>query len=76
MAVADESLAFLRQLKPARLLEVTEYVTVDGARWPQALWRQLLHAVTHSTYHRGQVAMKLRRLGHVPAATDFVSYQE
>ena len=75
-AIADESLAFLRQLKPERLLEVTEYLTVTGEVWPQALWLQLLHAVTHSTYHRGPVTMKVRRPGHVPAATDFVSFQE
>src|SRR5262245_25700643 len=75
-AVADETFGFLRELKPERLLEVTEYLTVSGAIWPQPLWRQLLHAVTHSTYHRGQVATKLRQLGHVPAATDFVSYKE
>jgi uncharacterized damage-inducible protein DinB len=75
-AVADDTLAFVSRLDPERLLEVTEYLTVTGEPWPQALWRQLLHAVTHSTYHRGQVATKLRQLGHTPAATDFVAYRE
>jgi uncharacterized damage-inducible protein DinB len=32
--------------------------------------------VNHSPYHRGQVATMMRRLGHVPAATDFVGYEE
>ena len=74
--IADETFAFLRQLRPEDLVKVTEYLTVSGEVWPEVLWRQLLHAVFHSTYHRGQVATKLRRLGHVPAATDFVSYRE
>jgi uncharacterized damage-inducible protein DinB len=29
------------------------------------------HAINHSTYHRGQVALLIRRLGHVPPSTDF-----
>ena len=29
------------------------------------------HAMNHSTYHRGQLAMLVRQLGHQPPATDF-----
>jgi uncharacterized damage-inducible protein DinB len=32
----------------------------------------LRHVVNHSTYHRGQVAAKLKRLGIDQPATDFV----
>jgi uncharacterized damage-inducible protein DinB len=35
-------------------------------------WVVLRHVVNHSTYHRGQVAAKLKRLGVQPPATDFV----
>jgi uncharacterized damage-inducible protein DinB len=35
-------------------------------------WVVLRHVVNHSTYHRGQVAAKLKRLGVEPAATDLV----
>jgi uncharacterized damage-inducible protein DinB len=35
-------------------------------------WVVLRHIVNHSTYHRGQVASKLKRLGVEQAATDFV----
>jgi uncharacterized damage-inducible protein DinB len=28
------------------------------------------HALNHSTYHRGQVALLMRQLGHAPPATD------
>jgi uncharacterized damage-inducible protein DinB len=33
-------------------------------------WVILRHVVNHATYHRGQVASKLKRLGLEPAATD------
>lgn len=29
------------------------------------------HILNHSTYHRGQVAVLLRQLGHTPPATDY-----
>jgi uncharacterized damage-inducible protein DinB len=35
-------------------------------------WAVLRHVVNHSTYHRGQIASKLKRLGVEQAATDFV----
>lgn len=35
-------------------------------------WVVLRHLVNHATYHRGQVASKLKRLGIDPPATDFV----
>lgn len=31
----------------------------------------ILHQVTHSAYHRGQIALMLRQLGVAPPATDF-----
>jgi uncharacterized damage-inducible protein DinB len=35
-------------------------------------WVVLRHVVNHSTYHRGQVASKLKRLGVEQPATDFI----
>jgi uncharacterized damage-inducible protein DinB len=35
------------------------------------LWAMLRHIVNHSTYHRGQVASKLKRFGIEPPNTDF-----
>ena len=35
-------------------------------------WAVLRHVVNHSTYHRGQVASKLKRFGVEQPATDFI----
>ncbi len=35
-------------------------------------WAVLRHIVNHSTYHRGQVASKLKRFGVTPPVTDLV----
>jgi uncharacterized damage-inducible protein DinB len=45
-------------------------------RWPGGsatlpTWALLRHIVTHSTYHRGQVASKLKRFGIEQSITDF-----
>jgi uncharacterized damage-inducible protein DinB len=34
-------------------------------------WAMLRHIVNHSTYHRGQIASKLKRFGIEPPNTDF-----
>jgi uncharacterized damage-inducible protein DinB len=37
-------------------------------------WAVLRQIVNHSTYHRGQVAAKLKRLGVEPPITDLISW--
>ena len=49
-------------------------LTVRPPGWkPMTLprWAMLRHLVNHSTYHRGQVASKLKRFGLEPPNTDF-----
>jgi uncharacterized damage-inducible protein DinB len=49
-------------------------LTVRPPGWtPMTLpwWAMLRHIVNHSTYHRGQVASKLKRFGIEPPNTDF-----
>lgn len=50
--------------------------TLFTVRWPGgsatlSRWAMLRHIVNHSTYHRGQVASKLKRFGIDQPTTDF-----
>src|ERR1051326_790076 len=42
-----------------------------GRTFPLPRWAMLRHVVMHSTYHRGQVASKLKRFGIEQPNTDF-----
>jgi uncharacterized damage-inducible protein DinB len=48
------------------------YTNFQGRAVVAPLWSLLLHVVTHGTYHRGQIASKLKRRGVDPPVTDFV----
>ena len=45
-----------------------------GEVHPTTLRQSLLQIAHHSTYHRGQVATRLRELGGEPPLTDFVAW--
>ena len=49
------------ELDSSRTLDATTYT----------LGELIQHALNHSTYHRGQVALLLRQLGHTPPFTDY-----
>ncbi len=57
-------------LTPERLNTV---YTMRGGGYALTLppWAMLRHIVNHSTYHRGQVASKLKRFGVEQPVTDF-----
>jgi uncharacterized damage-inducible protein DinB len=58
-------------LTPERL---NTLLTLRPPGWPPMTlprWAMLRHIVNHSTYHRGQVASKLKRFGIEQPVTDF-----
>lgn len=64
--------AFLTGLSDTDLGRVFEYTRVDGNRYSNTVEDTLTQLYGHSLYHRGQIAMLLRRMGAEPAATDFI----
>jgi uncharacterized damage-inducible protein DinB len=50
------------------------YQTFDGAPFTSTFEEIVRHFVNHGSYHRGQIAMMLRLLGHAPAATDWIVF--
>jgi len=62
----------LPTLIPKRLAAIFTYRNLRNEERRLPFWAVLRHVVNHASYHRGQVAVKLRRLGAEPPATDLV----
>jgi uncharacterized damage-inducible protein DinB len=73
-AVRGERLESLSTLSDVDLEREIRYTLLGGSQGAQPLATLLRHTVNHSTYHRGQVAAMLRRLGVAPPATDLLVY--
>lgn len=71
-ALRDAWRAYLAGRTPARLDEAIDYVNSRGEPWSSRAEDILLHVVTHSAYHRGQIATLLGAAGLAPASTDFI----
>ena len=65
---------FLSTLLDDDLGRVVEFAVGIGPRQSMLLGHLLHHAAIHSVHHRGQVALLLRTLGHVPGNFDILLY--
>lgn len=70
----EKSWSSLEQDRQAFAAELSEErlqarLTVRGQHF--TLGELIQHILNHSTYHRGQVVLLLRQLGHTPPATDY-----
>ena len=66
--------AFLVTLKDEDLHRVVAFKNSRGDMQSMALGELLQHAANHGVHHRGQVALLLRELGHVPGHFDLLVY--
>ncbi len=71
-AIQVERQDFLRSLSDNDLERDVRYRLLNGTPGSLPLSTLLRHVVNHSTYHRGQIAAMLRRLGVAPPATDLM----
>lgn len=62
---------YLEQSETALAKEIS-YKNSKGESWNSRAEDILLHVITHSAYHRGQIATAMRAAGHQPAYTDFI----
>jgi uncharacterized damage-inducible protein DinB len=74
LSIETERNQFLSDLKEAKLSELIHYADTRGRAVTLELWQAIFQCVNHSTFHRGQLMEKLRRLGKIPPTTDFVLY--
>ncbi len=54
--------------------EMINYTNSEGKKYESTLRQIMAHVVNHSTYHRGQIAQKLKAKGIEPPVTDFIAY--
>ena len=54
--------------------EMINYKNSAGKKFENTLRQIIAHVINHSTYHRGQLATKLREKGIQPPATDYIVY--
>ena len=64
--IEQEELAFADGLTQERLAQ-----TMTVKEHEYTIGELVQHVLNHSTYHRGQVAVLLRQIGHRPPSTDF-----
>jgi uncharacterized damage-inducible protein DinB len=72
LARAQQTFGKLQSKFSADWLATPRFLQRGGRSATLPPWVVLRHIVNHSTYHRGQVAAKLKRLGIDPPATDMV----
>ena len=68
-AVGASWRSYLEQCREADLSHQIRYVNSKGESQVDDV---LLHVITHSAYHRGQIASGMRAAGLTPAYTDFI----
>jgi uncharacterized damage-inducible protein DinB len=50
------------------------YTNTAGKEYTTPIENILMHVIAHSAYHRGQIALELRKVGLQPAVTDLIAY--
>ena len=63
---------YLDDMLPADLSRTISYKNSKGEAWSSAVLDVLTHVLTHSAYHRGQIASHMRASGQTPPYTDFI----
>jgi len=66
---------FLQELSDAALSSEVAFRFLSGAADHHPLHDLVIHVVDHSSYHRGQLAAKLRQAGAVPPPTGFIAFK-
>ena len=74
--IEQEQAEFVGRLTGDMLGGTCSYTNRRGQPRSYPLWQPLLHAVNHSTYHRGQITTMLRQLGAKPVSTDLVVFYD
>ncbi|UJH92328.1 hypothetical protein LZ575_07300 [Antarcticibacterium sp. 1MA-6-2] len=76
LAINKWNLEFtLEVLKEQELNKRISYTNSKGVNFNNSIEEILFHVLTHSSYHRGQVAILLRQENFDPPLTDYIFYK-
>ena len=73
--VTAEWINLLESLIESDLEKRVEYLNTKGEKFINTIRDIIVHVINHSTYHRAQIAQKVKALEEKPAVTDYIVYQ-
>jgi len=73
-SVAQSYRSYLKRLTPEDLATEVAYKNSLGQAFRTPIGEILMHVAMHGSYHRGQVALRMRRDGAIPAPTDYIAF--
>ncbi len=66
---------FIRKHRPDTFEEMIFYKNSKGTKYESTLREIITHVVNHSTYHRAQMVMVMKKLQIQPPVTDYIAYR-
>jgi uncharacterized damage-inducible protein DinB len=73
--VTSEWINLLENYKDKDLDKRIEYVSMKREKFVNTVKDIIVQVINHSTYHRAQIAQRVKALGGNPAVTDYIVYQ-
>jgi len=64
--------SYVDGLSDNALTACCHYTNSKGEVWENSVLDILSHVLLHSAYHRGQIALEIRRSGQTPGYTDYI----
>ena len=74
-AITVEWINLLESFTEKDLDKRIEYTNTKGDKYINTIRDIVMQVINHSTYHRAQIAQKVKALGGKPAVTDYIVYQ-
>ena len=65
---------YLNSLSESDFEAKVKYTNSKGTEYTNTITEMLTHLSHHSSYHRGQIAREMRRLGKEPVYIDYIAY--
>jgi uncharacterized damage-inducible protein DinB len=74
-ALTAEWINLLESFNDKDLDKRIEYTNTKGEKYVSTIKDIVTQVINHSTYHRAQIAQRVKTLGGKPAVTDYIVYQ-